>query len=378
MRFLHLSDLHLGKRVNGFSLLEEQADILQKILVIIDTEKPQAIFIAGDIYDVAVPPVEAIKLFDWFLMALWEREKEVFVISGNHDSGGRLSFANGVLSREGIYFQTICTREFRPITLTDEYGPINIYLLPFCKPVQVKQLFPEVEIHSYDEAVAFLVQKMSLQERERNILLAHQFIVGASTSDSEELNIGGLDGISVEHFLDFDYVALGHLHRPQKLAQLEYIRYSGTPLKYSFSECGQDKVVVIGELGQKGDLKLKLIPLIPKRDMRVLRGSFQELIKVENYRGTAVDDYLSIILTDEVEIPECLGKLRQIYPNIMQLSYEKILQRETLLRPLQKGQRKNPLSFVKEFYKLQNGLEVSAEQRSFLAELIDEIWQDKE
>ena len=312
MKFLHLSDLHLGKRVNEVSMLDDQDYILHQILEITDAEHPDAVVIAGDVYDKSVPSGEAITLFDWFLVALAKRSIPVLLISGNHDSPERLAFGNRLLDASGIHISPVYDGQIHPVILQDEHGPVHFWLLPFIKPAHVKRFFPDETIESYTDACRAAITQMNVDFSARNVLVTHQFVTGASTCESEELSVGGADNVDASVFDGFDYVALGHLHGPQNIGS-NRIRYCGTLLKYSFSEASHKKSVTVVSLGEKGDLHLQLCPLYPKHDLREIRGSFAELTNRDFYVGTATDDYLHIILTDEEDVPEAVGKLRRIY-----------------------------------------------------------------
>ncbi|MCR5137756.1 MAG: exonuclease SbcCD subunit D [Oscillospiraceae bacterium] len=380
MKLIHLSDLHLGKRVNEFSMLEDQKDILQKCLNIIDAEKPDAVILAGDIYDKSVPPAEAVTLFDDFLCSLAERRLQVFAISGNHDSPERIAFASRLLDTSGIHLSPVYNGRIEPITLEDRFGPVNFWMLPFVKPTHVRRWFSEEEIGSYTDAVRVAVEKMEIDPEQRNVLVTHQFVTGAERSDSEESSVGGSDNVDSWVFDGFDYVALGHIHGPQNIDS-ERIRYCGTPLKYSFSEASHEKSVTVVELGEKGSLdalRVRTVPLVPKRDLREIRGTYMELTARENYIGTNREDYLHITLTDEEEIPEVMSKLRVIYPNLMKLSYDNRRTRtQTEIGRAEDVERKSPLELFGELYQKQNGGPMSEEQRAYAEELIEKIWEDR-
>ena len=376
MKLMHLSDLHLGKRVNEFSLMEDQKDILNKIIQIIDDEQPDAVLIAGDVYDRAVPSAEAVELFDSFLVRLAKRRQETFIISGNHDSPERLSFAGKLIDPTGIHLAPVYNGEICPLSLMDEYGIINIYMLPFIKPAAVRRFFPEEEIVSYEDAMRVAIGAMTLDETKRNILITHQFVTGAATSDSEELSVGGADQVSAEVFRGCDYVALGHLHRPQNIKPA--IRYSGTPLKYSFSEAKDRKSVTLVELKEKGDLSIREIPLVPLRDMKEIKGTYNELTLKEYYdRDPEMKEaYLHITLTDEEDVPDAAAKLRVIYPNLMKLDYDNTRTRNTRgVQALTEVEKKTPMELFSAFYEMQNGQEMSLEQKQYLETLIEGIWE---
>ncbi|MDY4220919.1 MAG: exonuclease SbcCD subunit D [Candidatus Faecousia sp.] len=371
MKLLHLSDLHLGKRLNEFSLVEDQKYILNQILEIVDREAPDALVIAGDVYDKAVPSVEAVGLFDDFLVRLAEKRLPVFVISGNHDSPERISFGSRLLEASGIHLSPVYGGQVEPITLQDEFGPVHFYLLPFVKPIHVRRFFPEEPADTYSQALSTAISHLALNPQERNVLVTHQFVTGALRSDSEEISLGGADHVDSSVFRDFDYVALGHLHSPQNCGS-EHIRYCGTPLKYSFSEAGDEKSVTIVELGEKGCLSIRTAALKPLRELVELRGSFEELTSMEFYEGTSwQEDYTHLTLTDEEDIPDALGKLRLIYRGLMKLDYDNARTRfngEITGEALQRA--KSPLELFADFYELQNNRPMTAQQLVFLEELI--------
>ena len=377
MRFLHLSDLHLGKRVNEFSMLEDQAYILKEILNIIDEQKVEAVLIAGDVYDKVIPSAEAVRLLDDFLTRLAARELPVFLISGNHDSAERVAFGSRLMSSRQIYLSPVFESDVEPVTISDRYGEINIYMLPFVKPSLVKRVYPEKEIITYQDAVNAAVQHMQIDTDKRNVLLAHQFVTGAARCDSEELSVGGVDDVDASVFDGFDYVALGHLHGPQKIGK-ETVRYSGTPLKYSFSEANQKKAAVIVDVEEKGKINIQQIPLVPKHDMREIRGTYMEVTALDFYKDMKTDDYLHITLTDEEDIPDAIGKLRTIYPNIMKLSYDNLRTRAAVtVRGTAEVEEKSPMELLKEFYELQNNQPMTDEQEEIARGMMEEIWEDE-
>ena len=377
MKLIHLSDLHLGKRVNEFSMLEDQAFILQEILRIIDEEQPQAVLLAGDIYDKSVPSGEAVQLFDGFLWELSSRKLQVFVISGNHDSPERLSFGGRLMEGSGIHLSPVYSGKVEPVVLEDAYGPVNVYLLPFLKPAHVRRYFPEEEIGTYTEALEKAVEALEIHKEQRNVLVTHQFVTGASRSDSEEISVGGSDNVDASVFDDFDYVALGHIHGPQNIGSPR-IRYCGTPLKYSFSEVGQQKSVTMAELKEKGTLEVTARPLTPLRDLREIRGSYLEVTAKSFYEGRNREDYLHITLTDEEDVPDGAAKLRVIYPNLMRLDYDNARTRSrNLPEGAEEPAAKPPLELFEEFYERQNNQPMTEEQIRFSRELMETIWEDK-
>ena len=379
MRLAHISDLHLGKRVNEFSMLEDQRYIVKQIESILEEEAADAVLIAGDVYDKPVPPGEAVRLFDGFLTALADRGIHVFVISGNHDSPERIAFGSRLMEKSRVYMAPVYDGHVNPIELRDAYGSVYVYMLPFVKPAVVKKCWPEEGIETYEDAVGCAVAHMKEEAfvpEARNVLVAHQLVIGASRCDSEEVSVGGLDQVSAALFRDFDYTALGHIHGPQN-AGGERIRYCGSPLKYSFSEAGHVKSVTIVDLEEKGNVRVRTRPLIPLHDMREIRGSYAEVVSRDFYRGTAVDDYLHITLTDEEDILDAMGKLRAIYPNIMRLDYDNRRTREGGQLPEKVQRAKSPLELLEELYALQNNQPMSGEQRELSARLIEELWEDR-
>ena len=375
MKLIHLSDLHIGKRVNEVSMIQEQEYILNQILEIIDTEQPGAVLISGDVYDKSVPSAEAVTLFDDFLFSLAEKNLQVFIISGNHDSAERLSFGGRLLEDKGIHLSPVYDGTITPITLQDNYGDIRFWLLPFIKPAHVKRFYPEEAIESYTDACRIAVKKMGIDPSARNVLLTHQFVTGSSTCDSEELSVGGTDNVDAAVFADFDYVALGHIHGPQNIGN-DRIRYCGTPLKYSFSEAGHKKSLTVVDLAEKGTFELHTIPLTPLHDMREIRGSYQEVTAKVFYENTDVHDYLHITLTDEEDVPEAMARLRVIYPNLMKLTYDNTRTRSnTFISGAVDVQKKSPLQLFGELYQQQNNQPMSEIQKDFLHTLIESIWE---
>ena len=318
MRFLHLSDLHIGKRVNEFSMIEDQRYILAQILEVLDENGTDGVLIAGDIYDKPVPSVEAVQLFDEFLNQLVLRKIPVFIVSGNHDSGERLSFGAKLMEGRDVYISRIYGGEVQKVTWNDTYGELCIYLLPFIKPSVVRHSFPGEEIADYEDAFEKVRQHMTLDQTKRNVLVAHQFVTGAKSCESEEVTVGGVDQIRASYFDGFDYVALGHLHSPQNVGR-DTLRYCGTPLKYSFSEAEQQKSVTFVELKEKGSVTVRETPLKPLRDMRKIRGTYLQVTSKSFYERFSTQDYLHVTLTDEEDVLDGLQKLRIIYPNLMRL-----------------------------------------------------------
>lgn len=371
MKLIHLSDLHLGKRVNEYSMLEDQRFILSQILDVIDSEKPECVMIAGDVYDKSVPSAEAVQLFDEFLSSLSERRLQVFVISGNHDSPERIAFGSRLMHRSGIHLSPVYDGHVEPIVLKDEFGEIAFFMLPFVKPVHVRR-FSEQEILSYTDAIRAAVDEMKPNFSGRNVLITHQFVTGASRSDSEEISVGGTDNVDVSVFDGFDYVALGHIHSPQNCGS-QRVRYCGTPLKYSFSEVADIKSVTIAEFGEKGNLQIRTAALAPMRDLVELKGKYAEVTARSFYIGKNwQEDYVHITLTDEEDIPDAIGKLRTIYHNLMKLDYDNMRTRSaTEIDAIADVERLSPLKLFADFYELQNNQPMSDWQMDFMTELIE-------
>lgn len=378
MKIMHLSDLHLGKRVNEFSMLEDQIYILNEIINIIDEQKPKVIILAGDIYDKPIPPAEAVEIFDDFLYKLSKRNPAVFIISGNHDSPERIAFGSRLFDKSGIYLSPVYNGKILPIPVDDECGDINFYMLPFIKPVHVRRFFPDAEVYTYTDALSTVISDMHIDTAQKNILITHQFITGSSRTESEDVSVGGSDNVDSDIFKDFDYVALGHIHRSQSCSS-KYIRYCGTPLKYSFSESKDIKSITMLDIKEKGNIKLDFIPLTPLRDMVEIKGSYNELMLKSFYENTSLtDDYVHITLTDEEDIPDVITKLRVVYKNIMKLDYDnQRTKKSSEINPINDMDSKSPLELFDTFYELQNGKHLSDTQRVFLKNIIEEIWEYK-
>ncbi len=376
MKFLHLADLHLGKRVNGFSMLEDQAHILRQILAILDGEQPDGVLIAGDVYDKSVPSVEAVELLDGFLTELRTRGVPVLLISGNHDSPERLAFGGRVMDSCGIHISPVYDGALAPVTLQDAFGPVHVWLLPFVKPAHVRRWFPDADIESYTDAVAEAIAHMDIDTAARNVLVTHQFVTGGTRSGSEELSVGGTDNVDSGVFAPFDYVALGHLHGAQHIGR-ETIRYAGSPLKYSFSEARQHKSVTVVTLGEKGDVQVRTVALTPLRELREIRGSYDELTARSFYEHTTYrSDYLHLILTDEQDVFDAMSRLRTIYPYLMTLDYDNARTRAAggMSVPAE-TERRTPLELFEALYQRQNHQPMSEVQREYIAQLMEQIME---
>jgi len=372
VKLFHLSDLHIGKRVNEFSMIEDQKYILTQILYAADQEKPDGILISGDVYDRTIPTAEAVQVFDAFLTRLSEQKIPAFIISGNHDSAERLAFGSSLMGKSGIYFSKVYDGTVEKIPMQDAYGTVWIYLLPFLRPSTIRHALPEraEEVQSAADAVRIALEQTKIDEKERNVLLAHQFVTGAKRCDAEELQVGDVDQIPAELFASFEYVALGHIHSPQKVGR-ETVRYCGAPLKYSFSEAGQEKSITVVELKEKGSVDLRTIPLKPLHDLRKIRGTYLEVTAKSFYENRDCEDYLQVTLTDEEDVPDGMAKLRTIYPNLMRLEYDnKRTRSNTEVRAAERVEEKSELELFQEFYELQNNQSMTEVQEQFIEELL--------
>ena len=375
MKLFHLSDLHIGKRVNECSMIEDQKYILKRILDLAEEEKPDGIILAGDIYDKQIPSAEAVQVFDEFITRLAGRAIPVFIISGNHDSAERLAFGGRLLNSRGIYLSPVYDGSVTKIPLKDQYGTVWIHLLPFIRPSTVRHVFENEAdlVTDVQTAAETVIRHMEIDLKDRNILVAHQFVTGASRCESEDVQVGGLDNIDAAVFTPFDYTALGHIHSPQNVGT-DRVRYCGTPLKYSFSEVDQEKSITVVELEKKGTVRTSLLPLKPLRDMRKLRGTYLELTDRSFYRDMNREDYIQVTLTDEDDVPDGLQKLRVIYPNIMQLLYDNQRTKTTQeVDAAQAVEKKTEIELFYEFYELQNNQPMTKQQKDFAEQLIREI-----
>lgn len=378
---MHLADLHLGKRVNGFSMMEDQEYILNRILEIMEEEQPDGLLIAGDVYDKTIPPAEAVRLMDDFLTAVAAKHVPVFLISGNHDSAERVAFGHQLMQGSGIWISPVYDGTIRHHTLEDRWGEVNIYLIPFLRPSVVRNFFPDDEIEDYTDALRTIIEDLQVDTSRRNVVLAHQFVTAAGalpeTCDSEQLSVGGLDRVDGSVFSAFDYTALGHLHGPQRVGS-ETIRYAGSPLKYSFSELHQKKSVTVAELREKGEAEIRQIPLQPRREMIELRGTFEEILAKARKKGEPQTDYYHMILTDETDVVDALSRLREYYPNIMLLDYDNRRTRsQKEVEQLDRVEDRTPGELFAALYEQQNGQEMDSDRKEYLDGLIREIWEEQ-
>ena len=377
MKLAHISDLHLGIRLNGYNLVEDQKFILNQIIEKLVEEKTEALIIAGDVYDNSVPSSEAITLFDDFLYKLRKNNIKVLIISGNHDSNERLSFGNRLLDNSGIYISPVFDGTVKKVVLNDEYGKINFYLLPFIKPTSVKPFYPEAEIKTYNDAIKVVLDNINLNKEERNVLIAHQFVSGATTSESETFSVGGLDNISLDLFDDYDYVALGHIHKPQDMSKI--VRYCGTPLKYSFSEAEQEKSITFIDFKEKKEMSFTYSNLTPLHDMVKISGSYDKLMSKTFYENLNLEDYYEITLTDDKDIFGAEDKLGNIYKNKMKIRYEnKRTSADQQITVNDDFEKFIPIQIMEQFYKLINNDDMSAKQKEICANVFEEIMKEEE
>ena len=378
MKFIHIADLHIGKKVNEFNLLEDQEHILNEILKITAEIPLDGVLMAGDIYDKSVPPGKAVGILDDFLTELADRGLPVFMVSGNHDSPERLNFGSRIFRKNGIHIAGSFSGKMARVTLTDSNGPVHVHLLPFIKPAMVAPFYPEEDTGSYEGAARAVIGAADIDTTQRNILVAHQFITGGAVqperSDSETVAIGGLDNIDASVFDAFDYVALGHLHGPQSIGR-DTVRYAGSPLKYSFSEARQNKSVTVVDLPQKGSVQISQLPLVPLRDMREIKGPIEQLLKAAAAEPDFSQDYIRAVLTDEGEIFDAIGRLRQVFPYIMRIDFENSrskLNPDSRTAASGDVSKKSPLELFTEFYRNQNNTEMTEEEQAAALEIIEQ------
>jgi len=374
MKLLHLSDLHIGKRIHEFSMLEDQAHILQQILELADRHKVNSILISGDIYDKLQPSGEAVELFDSFLTEIRKRNLLCCAVSGNHDAAERIAYGSRIMADSNIHLSPMFHGSLKTITVEDEFGPLQIHLMPFLKPMLVRPFFPEVEPHDYQAAIAKVLGSHPLADGVRHILLAHQFVAGGAVaperSESETQMVGGVDQIDYDLFRCFDYVALGHLHKPQKISR-ETMRYSGSPLAYSFSEADHPKSIPLLHFRAKGDLEIELLPLHPKHEMRTIQGSIAEVLSPEFLAKQKTDDYLHVTLTD-FAVVDAMAKLRGAYPNIMRLEFlqDSILRTEQI--NFEPALNESPYDLFHNFYRQQHQREMSDASDAVLRRILQD------
>lgn len=377
MRFFHISDLHIGKKLREKDISDDQVYILKEIIRLVDDHKPDGVLIAGDVYDRSVPPASALNIFNDFITELETRDVKVFIISGNHDSPDRLQFAKDILSKSDVYIAGSFDGHLDKVTMEDEYGKVNVYMLPFIKPSSVANFYKDEVVDSYDKALRLVIDSAKIDTDERNILISHQFVTNLGkepeTSESESVRIGGLDNIEVSAFDSFDYVALGHLHKPQKVGR-ETVRYCGTPLKYSFSEANHTKSVTMVSMEDKGKITINKLPLTPLKDMYIIKDTLDNLLQKQEYTQYS-DQYIYAIITDEEDLFDPIGQLRSIYDNILLLEIENRKSQYINDDLAYEGdiKEKDPLELFKEFYFLQNNEEISDKQENILMKTLDQL-----
>lgn len=383
MKILHLADMHLGKAIQEQTLIEDQKYMLEKIIEKIKKEKIELVLISGDIYDKAIPSTEAVNLLDELLNTLVKELKiKVCMIAGNHDSKDRLGFGNKIFENEGLYISSKYEGKIKKVELEDKYGKLNIYMLPFIKPVEVRQYFEE-EIKTYEDAMNVVMKNEEIDENERNIILVHQFVTAGTVSpertESEILSLGGTDNVDISNFDKFDYVAIGHVHRPQKIGR-DTARYAGTMLKYSFSEINHNKTVPVIDFKEKGNLTFELEELKPLRDMREIKGPIEQLIAPENYEGTNRNDYIRAIITNEEPVYDAIGQIKKIYPNTLKLELRNSKTNTNLEYDeanLEKIKTKSEIELFDDFYKMQNNENLNEEQAKIMQSIIKEVIGEK-
>lgn len=373
MKLLHLADLHIGKIIYEQSLIEDQKYMLNEIIKIVEKEKVDAVLLSGDIYDRSVPPSDAVEVLNDFLNMLIKVSKvKVFVISGNHDSKERLNFGSKIFENDGLYIQTSYDGKIKCIELSNN---INIYMLPFVKTIEIKQYFEDEKINTYNEAMKAIMDNENIDTEKINILMAHQFVTAGNnnpeTCESETGSVGGVDNVDASNFEKFDYVALGHIHGPQRIGK-DTIRYAGTMLKYSFSEVNHKKSAVLVDIKAKDKIEYKLIPLKPLRDMRVIKGPIEELLKEENFKGTNTQDYIKAIITNDEAIYDAIGQIRRVYPNTLSLEIHNIKSsiQDLELENMENLKMKDELEVFDDFYEFQNGVRLEEEQKEIMKEII--------
>lgn len=372
MRFLHLADLHLGKRLRDISFLEDQADILRQITHYAKRYAVDCVLIAGDIYQSTNPSAEAMALLDDFLGKLRQMQIKVFMISGNHDSEARIAYLSHLIREAGVYTSTAFTGTLQQITMEDEHGEYVISLLPFCKPVHVRMHYPDADILTYEDAIACVMQHSPIDTEKRNLLLCHQCIAGCSVCDSEMHAVGGLDTVSAELFSAFDYVALGHLHQGQQVLR-PTIRYAGSPLKYSVSECDHKKSIPLVEFGKKGEISVELLPLTPLHDMRCVEGKLEDVLQM-----LYSEDYIQVTLTDDMVPPDAVTRLHTVFPNMLHM---RIMNSRTdddrTVFTEERTDAFNAESLFCEFYALQNNdKQPPKAQLELLQSYIKQLWEE--
>lgn len=368
MKLFHISDLHIGKILHEVNLLEEQKFVLEQVLALVDLHMPDGILIAGDIYDKAVPSAEAVKVFDAFLSELAVRGLSIFLISGNHDSSERIHFASQILQKQNVFVKGVFDGKLEAVKVKEQEQTVSVYLLPYIRPFDVRPYYPEEEITSYDQAVRTVLAHTDIDEAEVNILVAHQFITGAVSSESETVMVGGIDNIGADAFSMFDYVALGHLHRAQKVKR-ETVRYCGTLFPYSFDPNEGEKSVTMITIGQEKAISIDTLAIHPRHALRTICGSLQEVLS-----GEVSEDYVKAVLTDGEDQVDVVPKLRDRYPNLLTVEFEG--RKRTALAGLANAEqiaKRSPLELFAEFFQERSGQELDEEDRLLVEQMMREL-----
>lgn len=380
MKFIHISDLHIGRHLGEYSLIEDQRAVLDSILALIRTEMPDALLIAGDIYDKTVPSAEAVGVLDDFLTAAAALTR-VLLIAGNHDSPERIAFGSRLMEGVGLHVCGIYDGEVHRAVFRDAYGEVNVYLLPYLRTADVRRYLPDAAVETVDEAVGAAISALGADPDARNVLLAHQFVIGGERSESEYLSVGTADRVSSTRFSAFDYTALGHLHRAQNCTAAEgtVIRYSGSPLPYSISEADDQKSVSVVTLEEKGKVSVRVHPLTPIRRIFCLRGTYDTVMARDFYCDTPYpDSYVQITLTDEYDIPDALYRLRTVYPYLLRLEYDNTRTRSNLTpTALSDGEEMEPGRLFSLFFTTQNGADMDEDMQAYMDAQIARIFGEE-
>ncbi len=382
MKFIHTSDLHVGRRLGEFSLIDDQRAVFVQLLDLIRKEMPDALLLSGDIYDKTVPSSEAVTLFDDFLTSAAELT-QILMISGNHDSPERISFGGRLMERSGVHVCGGYDGETHRMTFTDEWGEVSVYMLPFLRPADVRRYFPDADTDSYDRAVRTAIDALDVDPARRCVLLSHQFVTGGVRSDSETVSVGGTDAVDIAHFSAFDYTAMGHLHRAQTCRQAGssgIVRYSGSPIAYSVSESEDEKSVTVVTMHEKGDCTVEVHPLTPHRRICCLRGDYETLMSRDFYRETDYrESYVQITLTDEEDVPDALYRLRTVYPYLLRLEYDNTRTRaQQLSEVMPDAGDMDPTALFSAFYRMQNGADMDEEMTAYMQQMIARLWEGEE
>lgn len=385
MKIFHISDLHIGKKLCEANLSDDQVFILDEIVDRAAEERPAAVIIAGDVYDRSDPSADAVSIFSGFLTKLSAVVPDILMISGNHDSADRLSYGAPIMKKAGIHIAGTFDGVPPKVTLTDEYGPLNFYLLPFVRPAALRKFYPDLAADDYTGAVTACVEAAHVNAAERNVCVSHQFVTGAKTSESEELVVGGLENVSAAAYSPFDYTALGHIHRGQDMGPAgspgARIRYSGTPLKYSFSEASDTKSISVVTIGAKtgplADFSVATIPLTPLRDLVNLKGTYEDLMgEAAREAEAARQAYTRITLTDEEDIVNGLDRLHTVYKHLLKLDYERKASGAAAEAELQELEEKTPEQIFRDFYRAQRGLDLSDDAGAVVDEILKAAFED--